>query len=141
MVNNMYPFELKGFRDPGPAPSDFSDRHLVSMPLKEWQNSYRLLNNTHQSWKLTRPVSQKTRMRRFMESTAMKTLSEAFHEKTGNEITSYSLEELIRHSRIRCCGHDLDAVIHENSKIIIFIGAYPWISELKAWMQENPKAL
>ena len=137
MVNEMYPFEVKELRNPGPAPLDFSDKRFLIVHSKEWHKSYHLLSQTHQSWKLTKPVSQKTRLRRFMESEPMKNVSAKFHELTGQEITPYALEELIRHSRIRCNGYDIDAIPDKESNIHLFIGAYPWIAEAKAWVTAN----
>lgn len=137
MVNDMYPFEVKGFRNPGPAPLDFSDKRFLVVQSKEWLKCYHLLTQTHQSWKLTRPVSQKTRMRRFMESEPMKNLSEKFKELTGCEMSVYALEQLIRYSRIRCNGHDIDAIADKKSNIHIFLGAYPWVAEAKVWVEQN----
>jgi hypothetical protein len=137
MANEMYPFEVKGFRDPGPAPLDFSDKRVLVVPSKDWHNSYRLLTEIHKSWRLTKPVSQKTRMRRFMESDPMRNLSAKFHELTGTEISAYALEELIRHSRIRCNGHDIDAIADKKSNIHIFLGAYPWVAEARTWVEQN----
>lgn len=133
----MYPFEVKGFRTPEPAPVDFSDKRFLIVQSKDWLNSYRLLTQTHQSWKLTRPVTQKTRMRWFMESETMQTLTSKFQEITGCELTPYALEELIRNSRIRCSGHDIDAIIDEKSNVHIFLGAYPWIAEAKLWVDQQ----
>lgn len=137
MVNDMYPSEVKGLRNPGPAPLDFSDKRFLIVQSKEWQNSYRLLSETHKSWRLTRPVSQKTRLRRFVESECMKKLSTSFNEITGEEITPYAMEELIRNSRIRCSGYDIDAIADKEQQIHLFIGAYPWVAEAKEWVAKN----
>ena len=79
-------------------------------------------------------------MRRFMESEPMKNLSAKFMELTGYEITPYALEELIRNSRIRCQGYDIDAIADKESNIHIFLGAYPWITEAKQWIEQTTTA-
>lgn len=137
MTNDMHPVETRLYRDSGPAPTDFSDKRILVVSSKDWHYSYRLLSTVHQSWKLTSPKSKKTRMRKFMESSAIKELTTAFHERTGVEFTPYALEELIRQARIRCCGYDIDAITGNNKETHIFVGAYPWVAEAKEWVKQN----
>lgn len=137
MVNDMYPFEVKGFRNPGPVPLDFSDKRLLIVLSSDWQNSYTILTRKHQSWKLTRKGSEEKRMRRFLESEPIKNLMLKFQEVTGSGMSEYALEQLMRTSRIRCHGYDVDAIKDNKSNIHIFLGAYPWIAEATAWLESN----
>lgn len=137
MVNDMYPFEVKGFRSPGPVPLDFSDKRLIVVRSSDWLNSYHILTRKHQSWKLTRKSSQEKRMRLFLESEPIKNLSVKFQEATGSEMSEYALEQLMRTSRIRCNGYDVDAIKDNKLNIHIFLGAYPWITEAKTWLDAN----
>lgn len=137
MVNDMHPVETRLYRDSGPAPEDFSDKRILVVTEKDWHEAYRLLTTIHQSWKLTSPKSKKNRMRKFMSSAAITKLTQAFQERTGFELTPYAIEELIRQSRIRCCGHDVDAIVGNQREMNIFVGAYPWIPEAKTWVQNH----